>query len=161
MSTQHHSLVMAALGLLLALAAAALHRPLARRTGWPRGATAGLLVSAALLLGFTLPDQLEPGSAHRLAACLADRSVRTLQGGAAHHAANVLLWLPLGLFGTLATRRPLLVTALASAAWAAVELVQTLDPVRSCQYLDWGNNTAGVLLGALLGRQLLRRRERA
>ncbi|MCX4749097.1 hypothetical protein OG455_26915 [Kitasatospora sp. NBC_01287] len=31
--------------------------------------------------------------------------------------------------------------------------------MRSCQYLDRGNNTAGVLIGALLGMLLLRRRD--
>ncbi|MCX4749098.1 hypothetical protein OG455_26920 [Kitasatospora sp. NBC_01287] len=72
-------------------------------------------MSAALLLGSTLPDQIVPGSAHRLAACLADHWVRTLEGGAAHDAVNVPIWIPLGLFGTLTRRGPVLVTALASA----------------------------------------------
>ncbi|WP_328334145.1 MULTISPECIES: VanZ family protein [unclassified Streptomyces] len=151
MSSSTHSAVMAALALVLAVAAVVAHRPVVRRTGWPAGAVLGALLAVAVCLGITLPDQIVAGTAGRLGACVAGDSVRTLTAGFAHNAVNVVLWVPLGLLGTLASRRPVIVTLAGAAAWVVVELLQTLDPVRSCQLLDWANNTLGVAAGALLG----------
>ncbi|MFJ9849362.1 VanZ family protein [Streptomyces sp. NPDC101150] len=151
MPSSTHGAVMAALALLLVVAAVVAYRPLARRTGRSTRATLGALLALAVCLGITLPDQIVAGAGGRLGACVAGESVRTLTGGFAHNAVNVVLWIPLGLLGTLASRRPVAVTLAGSGAWALVELLQTLDPVRSCQPLDWANNTAGVALGALAG----------
>ncbi|KIZ19507.1 VanZ family protein [Streptomyces natalensis] len=142
---------MAALTLVLVVVAVLTYRPLARRTGWSARVTRGVLLAVAVCLGITLPDQMVAGTVERLGACVAGASVRTLTGGFAHNAVNVVLWVPLGLLGTLASRRPLAVTLAGSGAWALVELLQTLDPVRSCQPVDWANNTAGLALGALAG----------
>ncbi|NLU66756.1 VanZ family protein [Streptomyces sp. HNM0574] len=151
MPTPTHSAVMAALTLLLTVAAVLAHRPLARRTGRSPRTTLALTLALALCLGLTLPDQLAPGVTDRLTACLTGNSHRTLTGGPAHNAVNILLWLPVGLLGTLTTRRPLMVALTGSALWALVELLQTLDPTRSCQPLDWANNTAGVGVGVVVG----------
>ncbi|WP_405783149.1 VanZ family protein [Streptomyces sp. NBC_00859] len=151
MSSSMHSAVMAALALVLAVAAVVACRPAARRTGRPVGITLAALLAVAVCLGITLPDQIVAGTAGRLGACMTGDSVRTLTGGFAHNAVNVVLWVPMGLLGTLACRRPVVVALAGSAAWVVVELLQTLDPVRSCQPLDWANNTLGVAVGALLG----------
>lgn len=161
MASSMHSAVMAALTLVLAVVAVVARRPVARRTGWSAGATLGMLLAVAVCLGITLPDQIVGGTAGRLGACVTGDSVRTLTGGFAHNAVNVVLWVPMGLLGTLASRRPLLVTLAGSAAWVVVELLQTLDPVRSCQPLDWANNTLGIAAGALLGWLIGRTRVRA
>ncbi|MFE2379577.1 VanZ family protein [Streptomyces sp. NPDC059398] len=159
MSSSTHSAVMAALVLVLAAAAIPAYRPLARRTGRPAAVTLAALLAVALCLGITLPDQIVGGTAGRLGACVTGDSVRTLTGGAVHNAVNVVLWVPLGLLATLASRRPVLVTLAGSAAWVVVELLQTLDPVRSCQPLDWANNTLGVAAGALIGWLIGRARD--
>ncbi|WP_107072520.1 VanZ family protein [Streptomyces katrae] len=158
MSTAQHAAVAAVLVLVLGAVGLALRRPLLRRTGASPTAVLGLLLTAAVLAGITLPDQVVPGVGARLAACLDGASVRTLGGGLAHHAANVVLWTALGVFGTLAVRRPGRVVLAVSVVWAAVELAQTLDPVRSCQYVDWAENTLGAALGALAAWAVARRR---
>ncbi|MER7338960.1 VanZ family protein [Streptomyces sp. NPDC000075] len=158
MSTAQHAAVAAVLVLVLGAVGSALRRPLLRRTGSSPSAVLGLLLTAAVLMGITLPDQVVPGVGARLAACLDGASVRTLGGGWAHHAANVVLWSVLGVFGTLAVRRPGRVVTAVCVVWAAVELAQTLDPVRSCQYVDWLENTLGAVLGALAVWAVGRRR---
>ncbi|WP_328321246.1 VanZ family protein [Streptomyces sp. NBC_00388] len=150
---------MAALTLILAAAAVVAYRPLARRTRWRRRVTLGVLLAVAVCLGITLPDQIAGGAGGRLGACLAGDSVRTLTGGFVHNAVNVVLWIPMGLLGALVSRRPVAVTLAGSAAWVVVELLQTLDPVRSCQPVDWANNTLGIAAGALLGWLAGRRRD--
>ncbi|MEU9115158.1 VanZ family protein [Streptomyces sp. NPDC048483] len=158
MPSTTHGAVMAALTLVLVVGAVMTHRSVARRTGRPAKATLGVLLAVAVCLGITLPDQIVGGAAERLGACVAGASVRTLTGGFAHHAVNVVLWVPMGLLATLASRRPVAVTLAGSGAWALVELLQTLDPVRSCQPVDWANNTLGVAVGALVGWLVGRRR---
>ncbi|MFI9050407.1 VanZ family protein [Streptomyces sp. NPDC053427] len=151
MPSTPHAAVMAALTLLLVVAAVVAYRPVARRTGRSAQATLGALLAVGVCLGMTLPDQIAAGAAGRLGACLAGASVRTLTGGFAHNAVNVVLWIPMGLLGTAVSRRPVAVTLAGSGAWVLVELLQTLDPVRSCQPVDWANNTLGVAIGALVG----------
>ena len=66
--------------------------------------------------------------------------------------ANVILFLaPVVLIAT-ATRRPVLVAALAIAVSAGVELLQALAPAlgRSCSTNDWLANSVGAVLGAAL-----------
>ncbi|MFK0291618.1 hypothetical protein ACIQU6_14235 [Streptomyces sp. NPDC090442] len=166
MSPTAHALVMAGLTAVALLGAVVAWRPLVRRRGWPPVPALLFLLTFALCLGITLPDQFAPGVVGRLHACVVEggAGVRTLGAGAGHQAVNVLLWIPPALCGVLATRRPLLVPLGISVTWAAVELVQTLDPVRDCQPADWAHNTLGAALGALLGWLALwagRRRARA
>ncbi|WP_156178931.1 VanZ family protein [Saccharothrix sp. ST-888] len=149
---------MAALVALLVAAALVVRRPLVRQTGWAGRPALLLLLAAALCLGLTLPDQVVAGAPGRLGDCATGRGTRHLADGPGHQAVNVLLWLPLGLSGALATRRPFVVAAAASATWFAVELVQTLDPVRMCNPVDWLNNSLGSLAGALIGYAVLRHR---
>ncbi|NBE53510.1 VanZ family protein [Streptomyces boluensis] len=158
MPTQQHTAVMAGFSVVLVALAFTAWRPMVRRTGRPSRATLGMLLAAAVCVSLTLPDQVQAGVVDRLHACVSGASARTFPGGPAHHAVNVVLWIPLGLFGALATRRPLVVTAVGSLAWVLIETAQTLDPIRSCQPVDWANNTAGILVGAVLGWLLVRRR---
>ncbi|MFI5658474.1 VanZ family protein [Streptomyces sp. NPDC051684] len=157
MSQREHAAVMGLLVLVLAAAAFAARRPLARRTGMPPAATLGMLLMAAVCLGLTLPDQFQAGAAARLQSCLNGSSTRAFPGGPVHHAFNVVAWVPLGLFGVLASRRPAVFTLAGSVVWALVEVAQTLDPERSCQPVDWMNNSLGILAGAVVGVLLLRR----
>ncbi|SHM37953.1 hypothetical protein [Streptomyces yunnanensis] len=159
MSSTAHALVMAALGAAAGLLA---WRPLVRRRGWPPVPALLFLVTCGLCVGITLPDQIAPGVVGRLHACVVGggAGVRTLAAGPGRQLVNVLLWIPPALCGVLATRRPLLVPLGLSATWAAVELLQTLDPVRDCQPADWAHNTLGVALGALLGWLVLRAADR-
>ncbi|WP_053163313.1 hypothetical protein [Streptomyces noursei] len=158
MSPKLHALVMAALSAALVLLALLAWRPLVRHRGWPRVPTLLFLVTYGLCVGITLPDQIAPGVLGRLHACVVEggAGVRTLGAGAGHQWVNVLLWIPPALCGVLATRRALLVPLGISATWAAVELLQTLDPVRDCQPADWAHNTLGAALGALAGWLVLR-----
>ena len=73
--------------------------------------------------------------------------------------ANVAMYLPLGLLGTLALRplrldwRALLAVTLAGSLLSlGLEGLQTWLPTRIPASLDWVANTAGTLLGALAGR---------
>ncbi|MFE4020280.1 hypothetical protein ACFXPZ_23200 [Streptomyces sp. NPDC059101] len=158
MSPKLHALVMAAPCAALVLAGLLVWRPLVRRRGWPPVPTLLFLVTCGLCVGITLPDQIAPGVLARLHACAVEggAGVRTLGTGAGHQLVNVALWIPPALCGVLATRRALLVPLGISATWAAVELLQTLDPVRDCQPADWAHNALGAALGALAGWLALR-----
>lgn len=147
MSSAHHAAVMAGAFVVLVVVAFAVWRPPARRTGRPPGAVLALLLAAAVCVSLTLPDQVRSGVADRLGACVTGASARAHRAGPAHHAVNVLLWVPLGASGVLVLRRPLAVVLLGSTAWALLEPARTLDPLRSCRPVDRGENTLGLVLG--------------
>jgi VanZ like family len=137
-------------------------RILVRRTGWGSPSALLMCLAAAVCLALTVPQAIAPGAAARLGTCLADPagglaySVRIFGTRGLEDAMNVLLWVPPGLFGTLATRRPGYVAGVISAAMVIIELLQTLDPWRECDPGDWAYNTAGGLAGAVIGWLLLR-----
>jgi hypothetical protein len=151
----------AAAGLVVLAAVAA--RPVARRAGWPVWTTAATLLSAAVVGILTLaPAPGQPVSGPDGAAivdcvhALADPSawwrglISTDDRG--ERVGNVLMFVPLGLFATLASRRPVVVAAIGVLAPAAIELGQVLiGGGRDCAANDWLNNTTGALLGVVAG----------
>ncbi|GHB16484.1 VanZ family protein [Streptomyces chryseus] len=64
---------------------------------------------------------------------------------------NAVLFLAVGFFGLLASRRPVAVTAGASALSATVEVAQAMVPplAQTCEASDFVASTAGALLGML------------
>ncbi|MEO9153512.1 MAG: VanZ family protein [Lapillicoccus sp.] len=63
--------------------------------------------------------------------------------------ANLVLFVPVAWFATLASRRPLVMLVVGSLLSAAIEAVQAAIPAigRSCDTNDWFNNTVGVAIG--------------
>ena len=78
------------------------------------------------------------------------------------NAANVVMFLPIGLLGSLARRRRnFLVVIYAAVASGLIELIQLiLLPDRVSSWQDIAANTAGALIGFLLSLPALRRRWR-
>ncbi|MGY1722724.1 VanZ family protein [Blastococcus sp. SYSU DS0533] len=128
--------------LVLLIAAPVAARWLANR---PRSARWLATAAVAVAAGLTpWPDDRRAFSF-----CEVAWSVPTLFRG---DVANVILFLaPVVLLAT-ATRRPVLVAAVAIAVSAGVELLQALAPSlgRSCSTNDWLANSIGAVLGAAL-----------
>ena len=63
--------------------------------------------------------------------------------------ANLVLFVPVAWFATLASRQPLVVLVGGSLVSASLEAVQAAVPAigRSCDTNDWFNNTIGVAIG--------------
>jgi hypothetical protein len=145
-------------------------RPIARRTGWPVWTTAATLLSAAVVGILTLaPSPGRPMAAPDGAAivdCVQALShpsawwhglIATEDRG--ERVGNVLMFVPLGFFATLASRRPLVVAAVGVLAPGGIELGQVLiGGGRDCAANDWLNNATGALLGVVAGVVALRLR---
>ncbi|NEK92954.1 VanZ family protein, partial [Modestobacter muralis] len=71
--------------------------------------------------------------------------------------ANVALFVPPAVLGTLLTRRPLTVLLVAAGASVAIEALQALVPAlaRACDTNDWAMNSAGATIGVLLAAVVL------
>jgi VanZ family protein len=152
----------------LALLALAATRPLARRTGWPAWATAGMLLSVAVIATLTLapapghpvggPDPVAVGDCARALfdpAAAGRALVSTAHLG--ERIGNVLMFMPACCFAVLASRRPVLVAALGAAAPAVIELSQAaIAGGRECAVNDWVNNATGAVLGVLVAVATLR-----
>jgi hypothetical protein len=168
---------------LLGLAAIAV-RPVARRTGWPVWTTAATLLSAAVVGILTLapspgmPMAMPDGAAIvDCAGALSDPAAwwRGLiaTGDRGERVGNVLMFVPLGFFATLASRRPtcggrrpphsprtlVVVAVVGVLAPGGIELGQVLiGGGRDCAANDWLNNATGALLGVVAGVVALRLR---
>ncbi|HEY7486983.1 MAG TPA: VanZ family protein [Streptosporangiaceae bacterium] len=120
-----------------------------------------LCLSAAVCLALTVPQAVAYGAPARLGQCLAHPaadltySIRIFGTRGLEDLMNVLLWVPPGLFGVLATRRFWYVVGGISVTMIVVELLQTIDPGRECDPGDWVYNTVGGLIGAVLGTLLI------
>lgn len=75
-------------------------------------------------------------------------------------AANVLLFVPLGLLLTLLFRRPWIGVVVSVAASVAVELAQLVVPSRQASLRDVVANALGAAIGAAIAWLLVRRRSR-
>lgn len=73
---------------------------------------------------------------------------------------NVAMLVPFAFFGTLATRRPLLIVTSSALVSGFAEFVQGATGGGECQVRDLVHNTAGGVLGALLAGWMLWRRAR-
>jgi len=103
----------------------------------------------------SLKSYLSHGPAHGLPAWITFSLVESL--------ANVLMFLPVGLLGSLAMRRRnYLVVPFAAAASGLIEMVQLIAlPSRVASLQDVRANAIGALLGFLLSIPSLRRRRRS
>ncbi len=156
-------------GALLALGvvvAAVLFRPLARLFGWRPGWTLLTLLALAPVVAFTVPvdavSGVPAGAIDRLAAFVAGSLHPGVVGAEVaavgsddERLANLLLFLPVGLFGTLATGAAVR-TALAGAVLSlGVEGWQAVDGTRVASVADWLHNSVGAAVGALAGMLLV------
>ena len=131
-------------------------RPLARWTRWRSGATLGALLSLTAIAALTVtPKGTRPTLG--LAACLPydwnDFVFNAFHtgGGSAGDVFNFLLMFPLTFSLVLATRRVVPVVILSLVLPTAIEFLQTALPGRSCAVSDMVTNSAGAVLGAVLG----------
>ena len=148
-----------------AVAAGVLAWPVARLFGWRPGWTLLALLSLAPILVFTAPLEApgwQAGAVPRLGGY-----VRSFLDAATFSAeldapaspderlANLLLFVPLGLFGALATRRAFSTAVAAAVLSFGVEGWQAMSDVRVATAADWLYNSGGALLGAAAGLVLL------
>lgn len=126
----------------------------ARALGWHRLfatlAAAGLALAIAVTLvrpGGHLPDP----NADPIALCLHDQF--SLHGGLP--VLNVLMLMPFAFFGTLATRRPIVLMVLSAVLSAGIELTQAWTGLGVCQKQDFLNNTFGAIAAAAAAWLLL------
>ena len=125
-----------------------------RRTGTRRAVLYGLWAASA-----TGPAALTSWSGSGFAdfECSVNPDVLTALTGTQGQL-NLLLFMPYGLFGALATRRPLFTAATGAVFTLVIETVQTTVPFvsRLCDTDDLVTNTLGACAGALAGAVLLR-----
>lgn len=158
-----------ALTLVAAIAVAlAAHGPVARLLGWPRWHTLGALLGLAAIVTLTIPPG--PGGApggpdvglvDDCAAALFDPAAlwqgltATTQRG--ERVGNVLMFVPLTFFATLASRRPALVAAAGVLLPIPIEFTQAFtNGGRDCVGYDWVNNAIGAVIGTLTAALILR-----
>jgi hypothetical protein len=68
---------------------------------------------------------------------------------------NFLMLMPLGFFGVLATKRPLLVAMGCLSVSAGIEIAQAVFELGVCDGQDFMNNSAGAVLATVVGWLLL------
>ncbi|PRY25806.1 VanZ family protein [Pseudosporangium ferrugineum] len=155
-----------------ALAAGVLFWPLSRLLGWRPGWSLPALLSLAPILVFTVPVEApgwQDGAVHRMAdyvrSFLHESTFRAaLDAPAAHdeRVANLLLFVPLGVLGALATRRAVWTAVGGGVLSFGIEGWQAVSGVRVASAADWLYNSGGALAGAgiglvvLLGERLVR-----
>ncbi|MDQ1651384.1 MAG: hypothetical protein QOI35_584 [Cryptosporangiaceae bacterium] len=129
------------------------YRPLARRLGPPRLPTALALMSFAVIavVVFT-PPVAGHGGLDPSHTCLAVSRTELTEaithfGRGIQEKLNILMLVPLGFFGALATRRPGRWAVAMLAFPAVVETIQGSVIGRFCSPLDWTDNAAGGLIG--------------
>jgi glycopeptide antibiotics resistance protein len=147
------------------LVAFAVFLPLSRRMGWSPAWTLLALLSLAPVLAFTVPPgaaTLPVGAGGRaqlyLDSFLDPFTVRSELGAAGsddERLANLLLFIPFGLFGALTVRRPVWVAACGIALSFLIEGSQAVSGSRVASAGDWLHNSAGALTGAVIGGVLL------
>ncbi|WP_211277771.1 VanZ family protein [Couchioplanes caeruleus] len=154
-----------ALLLCCAIAAGVLFWPVSRLFRWRPGWTLSAMLALAPILVFTVPLEApgwQDGAVYRLA-----EYVRSFLHTATFQAemqafassderlANLLLFIPLGVAGALATRHALWTAAAGAALSFGIEGWQAVSGVRVASAADWIYNTGGVFIGAALGLLVL------
>jgi len=146
-------------GVLAAVLALLVWRPLVARTGWRRWPTLTMLLALCMAGALTLPPN--GGRIRPLSACIptdlddVTRAVGRV-GGGLENLLNVAMLMPLGLAAVLATRRVLGPALLVLILPAAIEMTQTLVPGRQCSPADYLANAVGGLLAVAAGALLQR-----
>ncbi|GGQ71247.1 VanZ family protein [Couchioplanes azureus] len=157
----------AAVALLLccAIAAGVLFWPMSRLFRWRPGWTLLALLALAPILVFTVPVEApgwQDGAIYRLAEYVrsflrAATFQAELQAPASsdEQVANLLLFIPLGVAGALATRRAFRTAAAAATLSFGIEAWQAISGVRVASAADWIYNTGGACAGAAIGLLVL------
>jgi hypothetical protein len=146
-------------------------RVLARRTGCRRPVAALFVLAIGVVAALTLaPNEPVPGVPVALPPHFLTQvgdpglvwSLMTAAPADAEQIANIALYVPVGLLGTLVWRRVWAGTLAGMALTVAIETCQYSIIGRAGSITDIRNNTAGALLGALTAAALVRaRRPRA
>ncbi|MCA1693299.1 MAG: VanZ family protein [Actinobacteria bacterium] len=125
---------------------------LAPRRGWARvpAVFAGCALSLVLALTVVRPIGHFPAGGLNPLTTLRQCSVGRLSLAHLYEQFNVAMLVPFALFGTLATRRPLLIVTSSALVSAFAEFVQGATGGGECQVRDLVHNTVGGVLGALL-----------
>ncbi|PZS28088.1 MAG: hypothetical protein DLM61_15505 [Pseudonocardiales bacterium] len=135
---------------------------LAPRRGWARGPAvlAGCALALVLALTVVRPfGHFSTGGLNPLTT-LRQCAVGSLSLAHLYEQLNVAMLVPFAIFGTLATRRPLLIVASSALVSGFAEFVQGATGGGECQLRDLLHNTAGGVLGAVLAVGVLRLRAR-
>ena len=138
---------------------------LAPRWGWAQlpAALAGCGLALALAVTVVRPiGQFSMGGFNPLV-IMRECVVGSLSLARTYEKLNVAMLIPFAFFGTLATRRPVIIATACLLISGAVEFVQGATGGGTCQARDLVHNTAGGVLGVLLAAVallLLARRSR-
>jgi hypothetical protein len=135
---------------------------LAPRRGWAQvpAMLAGCALALVLALTVVRPfGHFSVGGLNPLTT-LRECSVGNLSLTHLYEQLNVVMLVPFALFGTLATRRPLLIVTSSALVSGFAEFVQGATGGGECQVRDLVHNTVGGVLGALLAVGILRLRSR-
>jgi hypothetical protein len=131
---------------------------LAPRRGWAQvpATLAGCALALVLALTVVRPfGHFSVGGLNPLTT-LRECSVGNLSLTHLYEQLNVVMLVPFALFGTLATRRPLLIVTSSALVSGFAEFVQGATGGGECQVRDLVHNTVGGVLGALLAVGILR-----
>lgn len=135
---------------------------LAPRRGWAQvpATLAGCALALVLALTVVRPfGHFSVGGLNPLTT-LRECSVGNLSLTHLYEQLNVVMLVPFALFGTLATRRPLLIVTSSALVSGFAEFVQGATGGGECQVRDLVHNTVGGVLGVLLAVWILRLRAR-
>lgn len=135
---------------------------LAPRRGWAQwpAVLAGCALALVLALTVVRPiGQFSAGGLNPLAT-LRQCTVGSFSLAHVYEQLNVVMLVPLGYFGTLAIRRPLLIVASCVLVSGFAEFVQGATGGGECQVRDLVHNTVGGVLGVLVAMVVLRLRGR-
>ncbi len=130
---------------------------LAPRRGWARVPAVLAGCGLALVLAVTVArpiGQFAVGGLNPLTV-LEQCTIGGLSLGQLYEQLNVAMLVPFAMFGTLATRRPLLVAAACVFVSGFVEFVQSATGGGQCQARDLVHNAVGGVLGVMLAVVLL------
>jgi hypothetical protein len=135
---------------------------LAPRRGWlpVPAALAGCGLALALAVTVVRPFGHFPAGGLNPLATLRLCAVGSLSLVHLYEQLNVAMLMPFAIFGTLATRQPLLIAASCVLASAFAEFVQGATGGGECQIRDLAHNTVGGVLGVLLAVVVVRLRAR-
>jgi hypothetical protein len=125
---------------------------LAPRWGWAQlpAALAGCGLALALAVTVVRPIGLFPASGLNPLAVLRECTVGSLSLARTYEKLNLAMLMPFAFFGTMATRRPVIIAMSCLLISGAVEYVQGATGGGTCQARDLVHNTAGGTLGVLL-----------
>jgi len=134
----------------------------APRRGWNRrfAVLAGCSLALALALTVVRPLGHFPAGGLSPLATLRVCTVGTFSLAHLYEELNVVMLVPYAIFGTLATRRPLLIAMSSVLVSGCIEYVQGATGGGECQLRDIVHNTLGAVLAALIAMLVLRLRAR-